>query len=168
MGTKTCTKCKTEYPKTDEYFYNGKRNNGEHRLSSRCKKCLRPVHKQIQRDKLITGQPQKASYKWWLNNKEKSYKQQQKYKYQYKGVYGLFENGVCLYVGESKRINVRKNEHFTCLNNIENAPDGVKYLYKKLQKHNYVIFGILEETDNHKEREQYYINKLKPLYNVKR
>lgn len=81
-----------------------------------------------------------------------------------KGVYGLFDNDNCLYVGESSIVNNRISQHKTYIKNPLGAKKIEQQFYFNLQNHN-ITFRILEECDNHKEREQYYINTLKPKYN---
>jgi hypothetical protein len=95
-------------------------------------------------------------------NAQLSYVQKQAEKWG-SGVYGIFENGICLYVGESIKLYKRIVEHKTMIKYPEKTfqPE----LYKALQQHSNLIFGVIEETDNHKEKEKYYINKLKPKYN---
>ena len=146
METKTCTKCKQEKPRTKQYF-----NSHPHtkdKLHSWCKPCKLQNNKEFYK----TTKGKKITQKWY----EKV-----------KGVYGIFENGVCLYVGESGRINHRISVHKCCINNPSSARKKVQYLYYHLQNHSNVIFGVIEETDNHKEREKFWINKLNPLYNAK-
>jgi len=82
-----------------------------------------------------------------------------------KGVYGIFDNNVCLYVGESQALNRRIAEHKTNINRIQTNTIAHQLMYKQLQQCPNLEFRILEECDNHKEREQYYINELKPKYN---
>ena len=79
-----------------------------------------------------------------------------------KGVYGIYENGICLYIGESSRVNMRFSEHKYYTKSQRDNPQ--KSLYEQLQHHNFIL-GLIEECDNHKEREKYYIDKYKPLYN---
>ena len=86
----------------------------------------------------------------------------------YKGVYGIFEDNKCLYVGESSRVNERMSKHRVFIKNIELTKHNPtqSYLYQKLSNHKNVVVKLLERTDNHKEQEKYYINKLKPLYSA--
>ena len=110
--------------------------------------------------------------KWEVYSKEyfeknKQYKQEQiKTKAtEVQGVYALYDKGECLYVGESSWLNHRLYLHksYTRKPSRNKAQRG---LYEILHKnHPNFICGIVEETPNHKEREHYYINKLKPLYN---
>jgi hypothetical protein len=81
-----------------------------------------------------------------------------------KGVYGLFEGDTCLYVGESSIVNNRISQHKTYIKNPSGAKQSEQSFYFNLQQYD-ITFRILEECDNHKEREQYYINNLKPTYN---
>ena len=70
------------------------------------------------------------------------------------------------YIGESNKPERRRKEHLYSisqgkrLSNPEMKEDMLKYGRDKFK------FEILELTPNHKEREQYWINKLKPEYNA--
>jgi hypothetical protein len=81
-----------------------------------------------------------------------------------KGVYGIFENQECLYVGESKQIRRRISDHKNGIKNPKNKLQSP--LWINLGQYSNLEFKIIEETPNHKEREQYWINKLKPKYNT--
>ena len=89
-----------------------------------------------------------------------------KWKNKIQGVYGIFSDMTCLYVGESGQLYNRISQHKTCIKN----PNGVKskrrQLYNLLQKHNNLEFRILEETPNHKTQERIWIEYLCPLYNT--
>jgi DNA-directed RNA polymerase subunit M/transcription elongation factor TFIIS len=112
--------------------------------------------------------PNRKEWDKKYNNSPKAKQSYIKYSTQWgSGVYGIFENGKCLYVGESSTLKKRIDVH---LYGIKKPKSFIKKpfyytLYNNINKHNPVI-GILEETPNHKEREQYYINKLKPKYNA--
>ena len=70
------------------------------------------------------------------------------------------------YIGSSKDIKLRWNIHKTPYT-IKKHPN-VK-LYKAMSQYgrdNFTI-EVIEETDNLREREQYWIEQLKPVYNVK-
>ena len=138
METKACNECKVEKPFTSEYFSINKRIKSG--LDGRCKNCK-----------------YKTTKKWLKNPLNRK-----------PGVYGMFENGICLYVGESKDIPRRLSQHKSWIKNPKLTLKQNNYRYKfyeSLSKHN-IIFKILEKTDNHVEREQYYINKFKPIYNA--
>lgn len=112
----------------------------------------------------------KESYKvysqdYYIINKEILKQKRNTWKYAKPGVYGIFENKICLYVGESTQIRTRIPNHKSLIKNPK-AKTLHKDLYDNLRQHKNIEFYILEETPNHKEREQYYINKLKPLYNA--
>lgn len=68
------------------------------------------------------------------------------------------------YIGSSKDIKHRWARH-KCISTWTNRP-GMK-LYKAFIKYGLdnFIFEVIEETNNLKEREQYWINKLNPIYN---
>lgn len=83
----------------------------------------------------------------------------------YKGVYGIFEGDTCLYVGESQQYKRRISDHKYYIKNpfISSTPN----FYTKLQKHRNITFKILEACNDHKDKEQHYIDTYKPLYNIK-
>ena len=81
-----------------------------------------------------------------------------------KGVYEIYDGELSLYVGESKQINRRISDHKYGIKNPESYLQGP--LWEKLQQHPNLEFRILEECDNHKEREGYWIEKLDPKYNM--
>ena len=104
----------------------------------------------------------RISNKKYLNDLSKSWGTSKK------GVYAIFENGKCLHVGESSWLKQRISSHKTYTKNPKSSPKSQRGLYEILNKnHPLFVIGILEQTDNHKEREQFYINNLKPLYNGK-
>jgi hypothetical protein len=69
-----------------------------------------------------------------------------------KGVYGMFRNGICYYIGSSKNVYRRRSAWV------------VKNSHIKLDMSKY-IWGIIEECDNYLEREKYYISVYQPKYN---
>jgi hypothetical protein len=141
---KTCTKCKETKALTEFY----KHRSGKYGVDSTCKICIKH-----------------QATNWQINNPEKSYITKRKYHKKIQGVYSIYENLECLYVGESNQLTHRINIHKSLINNPESSRTQ-KELYYKLQQHSNLEFKILEETPNHKEREQYWINKLKPKYNA--
>ena len=150
---KTCIKCNKEKLLTEFNFTNKKKGYRQ----SYCKKCApRPKYNSNWQKEYY--KKRKDDIKLWHNKWKEG-----------NGVYGIFENDKCLYVGESSRINERMSKHRTLINNIELAkkyqPTQV-YLYEKLSQHKNIIVKILEMTDDNKEREKYFINKLKPLYSA--
>jgi group I intron endonuclease len=83
------------------------------------------------------------------------------------GVYKL----ICLstlktYVGSSQDLNKRKLDHKSLL---RNGKHPNKYLQRSWNKYNNLKFEVLEECDTEflLEREQYYIDVLKPEYNLR-
>lgn len=157
---KICSKCNTEKPYT-EFRKHSTTKDG---FQSRCKICVGKASKKWYKEK---GKTNNASYgrKWRQENKQKAKELLYDWKYKYKGVYGVFENGECLYVGRSKGINGRICQHKSFIKNPESCPKSHKKLYYKLQQHNHLVFGILEECENHKEREQHFIDMYNPMYN---
>ncbi len=94
-----------------------------------------------------------------------TYENTNKWRNKIQGVYGIYEGNECLYVGESSQVKARISFHKSAIKNPQWCPQKFDF-YKKLQQHLNLSFKILEETDNHLEREKYYINKLKPKYNA--
>jgi hypothetical protein len=83
-----------------------------------------------------------------------------------KGVYGIFFDNKCLYVGESSKLNDRISQHKQYIkSSIPHNKHSI--LYSELKQYSDLEIKILENTNNHKEREQYWIQKLNPKYNVK-
>ena len=150
---KKCSKCKVEKPKSTEYF--SKRPDGY--FQSWCVVCNRNNSTKYRKNN-----PQK--FKIYNQNSPSNYEQNKKIATSKKGVYAIFEMGKCLYVGESSWLKQRIWAHNSYIKNPESSGKR-KHLYYKLQQHSSYVIGILEETDNHKEREQFYINQLKPMYN---
>lgn len=156
---KKCTKCKVDKPLTEF----SKHKHTKDGLNCHCKVCIKIAAKQWSKnnkDKAYTWsknwrdnnpQKQKASTKRWLKCKS--------------GVYAIYENGECLYVGESSSLYGRISHHKTAIKNPQ-LNTGHKNLYQYLQNHPAYVIGIVEETPDHKERETFWINKLKPKYNV--
>ncbi len=134
------------------------------RYNYKCKKCHYKYNKQrLQNPQNKAKQKQHLTKHKEQNPDSGKYYVDKAHNKWGSGVYGIFENGKCLYVGESIKLYKRIVEHKTIIKYPEKTYQPK--LYKALQQHNHIIFGIIEQCDNHKEREQYYINKLKPLYN---
>ena len=84
------------------------------------------------------------------------------------GVYSITNNVTGeLYIGSSKNIKQRWYGH-KCLSKWKQSPN--LKLYQDMAQYGLgnFIFEVLEETADLKEREQYWIDKLKPSYNVMR
>jgi predicted GIY-YIG superfamily endonuclease len=149
---KTCIKCNKEKPLTEFNFSNKKRGY----IKSYCKKCSpqSPYNSNWSKEYYKN---RKDDIKLWHNKWKEG-----------NGVYGIFENDKCLYVGESSRVNERMSKHRAIMNNnklSKHHPSHVN-LYSQLSKHKNIIVKLLEKTDDNKEREKYFIKKLKPLYNA--
>ena len=156
METKKCSKCKEE--KSLVSFYKNKKGY----YGSSCKLCLKSYYK-VQ------------NKKYWEKNKEKiknaPYKRinNDRWKYKEPGAVYMIKNlitGQC-YIGETKEPNNRRINHFS----LHKGTDGkfsLPKLYNDMVKYgkDYFVFGIIEYTKNHKEREKFYINKFKPYYNA--
>ena len=142
MGVKTCSKCSKE-KSLDKFNKNSASKDGK---QSWCKVCVYEKSKNYLKYKTSRI---KSIKKW--NNKGQ-------------GVYGLFSGETCLYVGESSKLNQRKSAHFSCIKNPSNSKFH-KQLYIRMSQHDNIYFKVLEETVNHKEQEQVWIEYMTPLYN---
>ena len=157
---KTCGGCKETKSITD--FYKMKRSKDSYH--SQCKDCAKAYNQRWSKTDNGKSSLVKAALKY--KRTEKGKESAKRWTHKIQGVYGIFENGICLYVGESKRLLHRLADHKSFIKNPECIESKRNPLYSRLTKHNHLIFGVLEETPNHKERETYYINQLKPLYNA--
>ena len=89
------------------------------------------------------------------------------------GIYRIINssNGKC-YVGSSIDINRRRLEHFSALSHNRHVNNHLQNAYNKYGKDSFIFEVIenLEITDNIKEdlleREQFWIDNLKPEYNI--
>jgi len=137
---KTCTKCNVEKSlETFKMRKDGYRN-------SWCQECKNenartsPIQNQSKRNNANSIKPGVYMFTCLINNKR--------------------------YIGESNKPERRRREHLYSIthgNNMSNPKmkkDMFSYGIKNFK------FEILEETSNHKERELYWINKLKPEYNI--
>ncbi len=150
---KKCSKCQ----ETKELIKFYKHRSTKDRLNPSCKNCCN-----------IRNKVNAKKGKYWLKSNRTEYAAKARAKYSYKiaGVYAIYENGECLYVGESKRVLHRWADHMSYKRNLNSKESIRNKLYSKLTLHHHIVFGLLEETPNHKEREQYWINELKPKYNA--
>lgn len=161
--TKTCRKCNED--KHKDNFY--KKSSSKDGLQNKCKSCVKSYN-YSDRNKQVNLEYRKQN----RENIRQQYHQNRDIHKEYmkgwsrnsSGVYAIFENGKCLYVGESCMLNQRIAQHKYWIKKPHKSPLKVE-MYKTLQQHNNLIFGVIEQCNNHKERETYYINKLKPLYN---
>ena len=81
------------------------------------------------------------------------------------GVYGIFSGNECLYVGESEELRNRIYSHKSNIKNVTTNIKSQRELYIRIAEYSNVVIKVLEETDNHKAQEKYWINKLNPKYN---
>ena len=168
--TKTCRKCSetkdiTDYPKMSA---------SKDGLHSRCKVCIK-VYNQSPKGKASKRKYNQSSKskiynknylkEYRIENKQRIQEQIKSKSTEVQGVYALYDNGECLYVGESCRLNHRLYIHKSFTRKPSRSKRHRK-LYEILnENHPNFVFGIVEQTSNHKEREKHYINKLNPLYN---
>ena len=160
MESKKCTKCGKGKPTTNFY----KNPKTKDRLSSWCKSCVLQSTKKWKKN--YPEKHKQSSDNWKENNPEKNKQSFKKWSNRLgAGVYALYSKGECLYVGESKQIAFRLWSHFAHIKNPKTLQGNNPKLYNNFRQHDYIYAGVIENCDNHKKREQYWINKLKPAYN---
>lgn len=85
-----------------------------------------------------------------------------------KGVYGIFLFGQLIYIGSSKNILQRIISHVeAAVSSTEHKDDKKKYFWM-WNYSDYVTFQVIEETEDYVNREEYYIELYKPIFNIKR
>jgi hypothetical protein len=145
---KICSKCKVEKPVSEYYKHNSNKDG----LQGQCKSCMK-----------------EKSTQWAKNNPDKIKKIIHKYHTKKQGIYEWYDGDISLYIGQSKRLLNRISNHKSYFNNPELAKKETQhFLYPLLQQHENASIRIIEECSPEVllEREQYYINKLKPKYNT--
>tara|TARA_R110001632_G_scaffold232527_1_gene373531 strand:- start:441 stop:974 length:534 start_codon:yes stop_codon:yes gene_type:complete len=165
---KCCGKCKADKPLI-EFYKDKKSRDGR---QNRCKLCNKVNNKQYNIDN------PNYQKQYHLDNPE--YKKQwnednPKYDKNHKSseptVYGLYDGDTCLYIGQSIQLTGRWAKHKTLIKN----PDTVSKhhsnhvdLYNNIRSHSNVDYRIIEEVSPEVllQREQYYIDAYKPLYNI--
>ena len=184
---KECSRCKET--KSIEAF--GKCNSRKDGLQIQCKQCKVEQNRlKGYTKKHYLNNPDKAkrsiqqSIQWVKDNKEKHSQYVKNYINNNKeawlkmnedyinrvpaGVYGIkcLINGK-MYIGESKYPLKRRGHHFSLAKSEKTLSSTNLSLQKDLQKYGKgnFIFGIIEETPNHKQRETYWINYYQPEYN---
>lgn len=139
---KQCNICNTEKP-IDEFYSK----------QVTCKPCWK------ERNKVNA---KKGKYYIKQNKKPSAIKAREKWSKKLSGVYAIFDKGVCLYVGKSTRMLHRFADHMSYVRNPFSIEHQRNQLYNQLAKHDYFVFGML---DNDMKQEEHYISLLKPLYN---
>jgi hypothetical protein len=159
---KCCTKCSVEKPLTE--FSKTKNVRMKDGFQAWCKMCLKSYYLH-NKEKWKTRD--KYNEQWKINNPEKTKKHVKNWKYKISGIYEWYENDICLYVGQSIQLNGRIQIHKSLLKNPSIAPESQAYLYPLLRQHQNPQIRIIEECSSEilLEREQYYIDTKKPLYN---
>lgn len=146
METKCCSKCNEVKP-VSEF---GKHKTGKFGVNSYCKLCGK-AH----------------TRNWVKNNPEKQKNSFKNWRHKKQGIYGWFDGDISLYIGQSKQLNHRMSSHKQWFNNPSLVPLQ-KEFYITLNKHVNASIRVIEECSPEVllEREQYYIDTLKPLYNT--
>jgi len=181
---KKCSKC--EETKDTKAF--GKCKSRKDGLQIQCKQCkveqnrlkgyskkhyLKTFEQQIEKSVQWQKDNSKRHYencKRYKENNPITYKEsQEKYAYSIPpGVYGIkcLVNGK-MYIGESKHPMKRRSHHLSIAKSEGTLTSTNINLQEDLQKYGKenFIFGIIEETLNHKQRETYWINYYQPEYN---
>ena len=143
---KKCTKCHN----IKEFTEFNKRKSTKDGLASWCKSCITQAtyrYKATAHGKNIQNEN--------IKRFQKTYKGKEGIK-RYKnswgsGVYGIFVNNECLYVGESSTLRHRISTHYSRFKNPKTGGKQ-KRLYEKLSQYNNIEIKVLEETLNYKER----------------
>jgi hypothetical protein len=144
---KTCKECNKEFELEHFNFQNKKKGT----LRPYCKYCDRARAK---KDYFNNREARLASMKEWM--KANNYKAPGGYKVNpIKGVYGMFRDGVCYYIGSSKNVFRRRSSWV------------VKNSHLNLDMSKYV-WGIIEECSNYREREEHYISIYQPEFNTQK
>jgi hypothetical protein len=159
---KTCSKCSVRKELT-EFSKCKKAIDG---LQYDCKLC----QKQRSKQNYLKDPKHHAQVisNWKKRNYEKSRQYQRNFEYKKQGIYEWYEGDTSLYVGQSTRLNQRLLNHKSYFNNPELAKkEAQSYLYPLLRQHQNPQIRIIEECSPEAllEREQYYIDTKKPLYN---
>jgi len=144
---KKCSKCQ-ETKELTEFSKNKTTKDGWQTV---CKSCM-----------------QQSNKKYYTKNTEKIKQSIKKYQTSKQGVYAWFENDLCLYIGQSKRLNSRINDHKSWLKHPETSKKQIQSkLYDQLRNHPLASIRIIEEClpEVLLTREQHYIDTLNPLYN---
>jgi hypothetical protein len=145
---KKCTKCNVEQSLSEFYKHKSTIDG----LSGQCRTCMKQVSRQ-----------------WAKNNKKRTLEITRKYQTKNQGIYEWYEDDICLYVGQSVQLNNRMCTHRTLFNNPHlSKKETQSYLYEALRQHQNPQIRIIEECSPEVllEREQYYIDTKKPLYNT--
>ena len=87
MKTKTCSKCKQEYPATPEFFYRQKNKKGEPGLHSHCKECRSKSAKEWYHKPEVREKQLEKTKRWQENNKEHRREYRKKYREENKGYF---------------------------------------------------------------------------------
>lgn len=183
---KECGKCKQEKP-FSEFAKSSARKDG---LQLQCKTCKVKQNREKGYNKKHYSNPEnrkkqiQATTRWAKQNPDKIYEAVKRYKFKdldkwnkmqnnytsslSPGVYAIkcLANGK-MYIGESKYPMKRKGHHMAVAKSEKTLSSTNPFLQEDIQKYgvNSFIFGIIEETPNHKEREKYWINYYNPEYN---
>ena len=159
---KKCSKCNELKPATLEYF--GKHTSTSTGLSSWCRSCKNGYEKQIYNP----NYRKEERKEWTINNIDRVKQNIKRWGTEKQGIYEWYEGDICLYVGQSTWLRNRIQVHKTNFNNPEFSKTQKQfYLYELLRQHQNPQIRIIEEClpEILLEREQYYIDTKKPLYN---
>jgi hypothetical protein len=180
---KTCTKC-NETKSISEF---NKQKTSKYGVTSICKVCKTELsknwrlnnpdrHKESAKNWRENNPERSKEYSkesaknWILNNPERHKKNVKKWQYKIAGVYGIYNDDILLYVGQSKQLNGRITYHKSYIKNPTKASVDVQLFYHTLNQYKSVYFNIIEECSPTVllEREAHYITQLKPLLNKRK
>jgi hypothetical protein len=176
MINKSCNKCNVSKPLSEFH----KKKASKDGLTNRCKSCDKEYAKnwylnnsecikELTKKRYIDNpeHQKEASKKWILNNPERKKEAENKWRYSKSGIYGIFKNEICLYVGQSTVLKQRISSHKCWIKKPHTAPPGYYDFYTQLNQRKITSISILEECSPTAllERETHYITQLKPLLN---
>ena len=159
-ATKECSKC-GEVKLLEQFSKNKSRKDN---LQPKCKTCVRKYMRKY--NKTESAQLSKKRYANTPKYRETRKNYASEYESKYKGVYGIFCKGKCLYIGATSSFIRRSMDHWFRARVKSNIHPS---LYNELN--NYVeegmVIGLIYEGDDFKKKENYYINKFNPLLNAR-
>jgi hypothetical protein len=171
---KECNTCKL----TKEYTEFHRDKNKKDGLQPKCKSCVKLyllLYRYTNKDNIkiyqkVYNQTNKLTKQIKYQNNKEYYKNfMKRWGNELQGVYKITSDDLVLYVGQSKQLNYRISKHKFHIKNPDSKWNNQKELYDAIntQYPNYTI-SIIEECSIDKliERENYWINELKPILNT--
>ena len=127
---KKCSKCSIEKPLTDYY----KHKTNKDGLHCWCKSCVNESTKKYFKTDKGKKELKKSVKKWATKTS---------------GVYEWYEDNICLYIGQSSRLNSRINLHKSLFRNPHTSKkQNSAELYEALRQHKNPQIRIIEECSS--------------------